>query len=158
MLKVKSGPKFINRLDEMLGLHVFATFRMQRTCRKIASFLKDNNSACNYLTNNKLPEKSQINKFKNEYPYLINEFFKYTVELGGDLKLVDFKIVTMDSTTVEASVDEYRRLKYEQVCYLENLIQRYGKSKGKRSIWNKIKRYFYYNELNDDIMKLMVSG
>ena len=34
----KIGPKFQNDLTEMLGLHVFATFRLQRTCRKIESF------------------------------------------------------------------------------------------------------------------------
>lgn len=39
----KIGPKFKNDLKEMLGLHIFATFRLQRTCRKIESFLTDNN-------------------------------------------------------------------------------------------------------------------
>ena len=33
------------------------------------------------------------------------------VEFGVQFNLVDFRIVTVDSTTIEASVDEYRRLK-----------------------------------------------
>mgnify|MGYP006992173191 CR=1 FL=1 len=63
----KSGPKFKNELKELLGLHVFATLRLQRTCRKIESFLSDNNEACKYITNNELPKKSKINAFKNEW-------------------------------------------------------------------------------------------
>ena len=121
----KIGPKFKNTLKEMLGLHVFATFRLQRTCRKIESFLTDNNEACKYITNNELPKKSKINKFKNEYNYLIKEFLIYTVEFGFKLGLVDFEVVTLDSTTIEANIDEYRRLKYEQIIYLENLIKKY---------------------------------
>ena len=151
----KIGPKFKNDLKEMLGLHVFATFRLQRTCRKIESFLTDNNEACKYITNNELPKKSKINKFKNEQDYLIKEFLIYTVEFGFKFGLVDFEVVTLDSTTIEASIDEYRRLKYEQIIYLENLIKKYGKSKGKKSIWKKLKRYFYNNELKDDLVDLV---
>ena len=138
----KIGPKFQNDLKELLGLYIFATFRLQRTCRKIESFLSDNNEACKYITNNKLPKKSKINAFKNEYAYLINEFLLFTVEIGVKFNLVDFKIVTLDSTTVEASVDEYRRLNYDQLSYLENLILKYSKSKGKRTIWNKLRKFF----------------
>lgn len=104
ILKEKPGPKFKNELQELLGLHVFATLRLQRTCRKIESFLSDNSEACKYITNNKLPKKSKINEFKNEYEYLINEFFIYTVEFGAKFNLIDFETVTVDSTTIEASV------------------------------------------------------
>lgn len=151
----KIGPKFQNDPKEMLGLHVFATFRLQRTCRKIESFLADNNEACKYITNNELPKKSKINEFKNEYGYLIKEFLIYTVEFGCRFNLVDFEVVTLDSTTIEASIDEYRRLKYEQIIYLENLIKKYGKSKGKKSIWKKLRKYFYNNELKDDLVDLV---
>lgn len=151
----KSGPKFKNELKELLGLHVFATLRLQRTCRKIESFLSDNNEACKYITNNELPKKSKINQFKNEYEYLINELLIYTVEFGHKFDLVDFETVSVDSTTIEASVDEYRRLKYEQLCYLEDLIKKYGKSKGKQSIWKRLRKYFYYNELDDKLVDLV---
>ena len=85
----------------------------------------------------------------------INEFLIYTVEFAAKFNLVDFEVVTLDSTTIEASVDEYMRLKYEQIIYLENLIKKYGKSKGKKSIWKKLKRYFYNNELKDDLVDLV---
>ena len=65
-----------------------------------------------YVTNNELPKKSKINEFKNEYKYLIKEFLIYTVKFGSRFNLVDFEVVTLDSTTIEASIDEYRRLKY----------------------------------------------
>ena len=45
-VKGKIGPKFKNELKELLGLYIFATFRLQRSCRKIESFLSDNNEAC----------------------------------------------------------------------------------------------------------------
>ena len=151
----KIGPKFQNELKELLGLYIFATFRLQRTCRKIESFLSDKNEACKYITNNTLPKKSKINELKNEYTYLINEFLLLTVEFGVQFNLVDFKIVTVDSTTVEASVDEYRRLRYEQIIYLENLILKYSKSKGKASIWKKLRKFFYYKELEDKIVDLI---
>ena len=54
----KIGPKFQNELKELLGLYVFATFRLQRTGRKIESFLSDNSEVCKYITNNKLPKKN----------------------------------------------------------------------------------------------------
>ena len=65
------------------------------------------------------------------------------------------KIVSIDSTTVEASVDEYRRLNNDQINYLENLILKFSKSKGKRSIWKKLRRFFYYNELEDKMVDLV---
>ena len=151
----KIGPKFQNELKELLGLYIYATFRLQRTYRKIESILSDKNEACKYITNNKLPKKSKINEFKNEYSYLINEFLLFTVEFGVQFNLVDFKIVTVDSTTVEASVDEYRRLRYEQIIYLENLILKYSKSKGKASIWKKLRKFFYYKELEDKMVDLI---
>ena len=109
----------------------------------------------NYITNNKLPKKSKINEFKNKFSYLINEFFRYTVEFGVKFDLVDFKIISIDSTTVEASVDEYRRLNNDQINYLENLILKFSKSKGKRSIWKKLRKFFYYNELEDKMVDLV---
>ena len=151
----KICPKFQNELKELRRLYIFATFRLQRTCRKIESFLSDKNEACKYITNNTLPKKSKINEFKNEYSYLINEFLLFTVEFGVQFNLVDFKIVTVDSTTVEASVDEYRRLRYEQIIYLENLILKYSKSKGKASIWKKLRKFFYYKELEDKMVDLI---
>lgn len=100
-------------------------------------------------------KNQKINQFKNDYEYLINEFLIYTVEYGAKFNLVDFETVTVDSTTIEASVDEYRRLKYEQLCYLENLIKKYGKSKGKQSIWKKLRKYFYHGELDDKLVDLV---
>ena len=69
--------------------------------------------------------------------------------------LVDFDVLSLDSTTIEASVDEYRRLSHDQLCYLENLINKYGKSKGKRSIWNRLKNYFHHKEITDKIADLV---
>ena len=151
----KRGPKFKHDLKEMLGLHTFATLRLQRSCRKIEAFLSDNSEACKYITNNKLPKKSQINSFKNDYGYLIEDFLAYTVNFAEKYGLLDFEVVSLDSTTIEASVDEYRRLSYDKLCYLENLIKKYGKSKGKRSIWRKLKNFFYKKELNDKIADLV---
>lgn len=110
------GPKVKHEQSEMLGLYVFATFRGQKSCRKIDEFLSDNSAACKYITNNKPPKKkSLINDFKNKYEYLIDEFFKYTVKLGFNFKLVDFKVVSIDSTPIEAHVNEYRSLSIAQV-------------------------------------------
>ena len=42
---------------------------------KIEAFLDDKSKACEYITNQKLPRKSKINQFKNEYGYLIEGCF-----------------------------------------------------------------------------------
>ena len=41
---------------------------------------------------------------------------------GVDFGLVDFKIVSIDSTPIEAYVNEFRSLSIGQILYLENLI------------------------------------
>ena len=101
------------------------------------------------------PKKSEINNFKNDHEYLIEDFLIYTVNFADKFGLVDFDVVSLDSTTIEASVDEFRRLSYDQLCYLENLINKYGKSKGKHSIWNRLRNYFHKKELNDKIADLV---
>lgn len=55
---------------------------------------------------------SSVKQFKNDCEYLINEFLIYSVEFGSKFNLVDFEVVMLDSTTIEASVDEYYCLKY----------------------------------------------
>ena len=49
-------------------------------------------------------ENQKINQFKNDYAYLINYFLKFTVKFGFNFSLVDFKIVSIDSTPIEAYV------------------------------------------------------
>ena len=44
------------------------------------------------------------------YAYLIDQFLKFTVKFGFDFGLVDFKIVSIDSTPIEAYVNEFRIL------------------------------------------------
>ena len=149
------GPKVKHKQSEMLGLYVFATFRGNKSCRKIEEFLSDKSAACKYITNNKPPKKSLINDFKNTYEYLIDEFFKYTVKLGFNFKLVDFKVVSIDSTPIEAHVNEYRSLSIAQVTYLEDLIIDYSFNKSTRPVWNKIKRYFYNDELPSEMIELI---
>ena len=38
---------------------------------------------------------------------------------------------------------------------MENLILKFSKSKGKRSIWKKLRKFFYYNELEDKMVDLV---
>lgn len=115
------GPKFKYSKSEMLGLYAFATFRGHRSCRKIEGFLDDKSKACMHITNEKLPRKSKINQFKNDYSYLIDQFLKFTVQFGFKLGLVDFKIISIDSTPIESYVNEFRSLSIAQIIYLEDL-------------------------------------
>lgn len=149
------GPKFRYTKSEMLGLYVFATFQGQRTCRKIEAFLDDKSKACMYITNEKLPRKSKINQFKNDYAYLIKHFLKFTVQFGFKFGLVDFKIISIDSTPIEAYVNEFRSLSIAQILYLEDLIYDYSFNKSTRTIWSKIKRFFFQDELPDDMVDLI---
>ena len=87
----------------------------QRSCRKIADWLTDKSKACEYITNEKTPKKSKINSFKNEYDYLIKGFLKFTVDLGFRFGLVDFKIISIDSTSIEAHVNEFRSMSISQI-------------------------------------------
>lgn len=149
------GPKFKYSKSEMLGLYSFATFRGHRSCRKIEGFLDDKSKACMYITNEKLPRKSKINQFKNDYTYLIKHFLKFTVQFGFKLGLVDFKIISIDSTPIEAYVNEFRSLSIAQIIYLEDLIYDYSFDKTTRMIWSKIKRFFFLDELPEDMIDLI---
>ena len=149
------GPKFKYALSEMLGLYVFATFRGHRPCRKIEEFIDDKSKACMYITNEKLPRKSKINQFKNDYEYLIKYFLKYTVQFGFNFGVVDFKIISIDSTPIEAYVNEFRILSIAQILYLEDLIYDYSFDKSTRTIWSKIKRFFFLDELPEDMIDLI---
>lgn len=62
------------------------------------------------LLNKKLPRKSKINQFKNNCSYLIDHFLKFTARFGFNFGLVDFKIISIDSTPIEAYVNEFRSL------------------------------------------------
>ena len=108
-----------------------------------------------YITNEKLPRKSKINQFKNDYAYLIKYFLKFTVHFGFKMGLVDFKIISIDSTPIEAYVNEFRSLSIAQIMYLEDLIYDYSFDKATRTIWNKIKRFFFMDELPEDMIDLI---
>lgn len=149
------GPKFKYDKSEMLALYIFATSRGIRPCRKIEEFLDDKSKACEYITNGKLPRKSKINQFKNHYAYLIDYFLKFTVKFGFNFGLVDFKIVSIDSTPIEAYVNEFRSLSIAQIIYLEDLIYDYSFDKSRQHIWNKIKRFFFMDELPEDMIDLI---
>ena len=149
------GPKFKYSKSEMLGLYTFATFRGHRPCRKIEAFLDDKSKACMYITNEKLPRKSKINQFKNDYSYLIDQFLKFTVQFGVNFGLVDFKIISIDSTPIKAYVNEFRSLSIGQILYLEDLIYDYSFDKNTRAIWVKIKRFFFMDELPEDMIDLI---
>ena len=53
-------------------------------------------------------ENQKINQFKNNCSYLIDQFLKFTVRIGFNFGLVDFKIISIDSTPIEAYVNEFR--------------------------------------------------
>ena len=130
----------------MISLYVFATYGGHRSCRKIAEFLEDKSKACEYVAPNKLPKK----------PKLLNlKFMKFTVKFGVKFDLVDFKIISIDSTPIEAYVNEYRCMSIEQITYLEDLIIDLSMNKSKRPVWNKIRRYFYNGELPNDMIELI---
>ena len=86
---------------------------------------------------------------------MIDQFLKFTVKFGFDFGLVDFKIVSIDSTPIEAYVNEFRILSIGQITYLEDLIYDYSFDKTQRQTWNKIKRFFFMDELPDDMIDLI---
>ena len=92
---------------------------------------------------------------RNTHEYLIDEFLKFTVKFGVKFDLVDFKIISIDSTPIEAYVNEYRCMSIEQITYLEDLIIDLSMNKSKRPVWNKIRRYFYNGELPNDMIELI---
>ena len=74
---------------------------------------------------------------------MINEFLRYTVELGEECGLVDFKVITIDSTSIESKVDDFCFMTQNQICYLETLIKKYGFSKYKKKCLEEIKGIFF---------------
>ena len=146
------GRKVKYKKDEMLGLYGFSTCRGNRSCRSIEDSLTDDNKALMYICNNKYPKKSTINNFKNNYDYLIDEFFKYTVNMGVDLGLVDFETVTLDSTPIEAYANKFRQLSIKQIIYLKDLIYDCSFNHKKGSTWFNLKQFFFNGNLSDDFV------
>ena len=58
--------------------------------------------------------KNQKSTNLNDYDYLIKCFLKFTAEFGFKLGLVDFKIISIDSTPIEDYVNEFRSLSIEK--------------------------------------------
>ena len=109
--------------------------------------------ACTLLTKNCLENQKSTNK--NDYAYLIKHFLKFTVQFGFKFGLVDFKIISIDSTPIEAYVNEFRSLSIAQILYLEDLIYDYSFDKSTRTIWSKIKKFFFWDKLPDDMIALI---
>ena len=85
----------------------------------------------------------------------MKDVFIFTVKFGFNFGLVDFKIVSIDSTPIEAYVNEFRSLSIGQILYLEDLICDYSLDKTKRTFWTKIKRFFMMDELPEDMIDLI---
>ena len=58
-------------------------------------------------------------------------------------------------SAIEAYVNEYRSLSIAQIIYLEDLIYDYSFDKSTQPIWNKIKRFFFMDELPEDMIDLI---
>ena len=86
---------------------------------------------------------------------IIDYFLKFTVKFGFDFGLVDFKIISIDSTPIKAYVNEFRSLSIGQILYLEDLIYDYSLDKSKRNTMNKIKRFFFNDELPEYMIDLI---
>lgn len=64
---------------------------------------------CTLLMKNCLENQKSTN-LKMIMHILIDQFFKFTTNFGFKLGLVDFKIVSIDSTPIKAYVNEFRSL------------------------------------------------
>jgi len=105
--ETKLGRPKTYKTDELLSFIVWGVLNGITSCRGLANWLKNNDETCNYILNNKKPSKSTIGRFKNNNMFLIEELFRYTVNLGIKYYLVGLEHVSIDGTILKANANKF---------------------------------------------------
>ena len=91
-----------------LGFIVWGVLNGITSNRGLANWLKNNDETCNYILNNKKkPSKSTIGRFKNSNMFLIEELFRYTVNLGVKYDLIGLEHIAIDGTILKANANKF---------------------------------------------------
>ena len=108
--------------DELLGFIVWGILNNKNSCRELENWVKNNDETCNYILNNKKPSKSTISRFYNCNILLIEELFRYTVDIGIKYDLVGYEHVAIDGTILKANASKNRIIRIDELEYLEKFI------------------------------------
>jgi transposase len=144
--ETKRGRPKTYQTDELLSFIVWGVLNGITSCRGLENWLKNNDETCNYILNNKNPSKSTIARFYSTNMFLIDELFRYTVNLGIKYDLVGCNHVTIDGTILKANASNFRLIKIDELEYLENLIDELEKDE---YLLFEIRKYFLKDVLNE---------
>ncbi|MCK9467747.1 MAG: transposase [Candidatus Absconditabacterales bacterium] len=141
------GRRKTYQTGELLGFIVWGVLNGITSCRGLENWLNNNDETCNYILNNKKPSKSTIARFFNSNMFLIEELFRYTVNLGIKYDLIGFEHVAIDGTILKANVNKFRVIKMCEREYLENLITEMEKDD---DLLFKLEKYFLDDVLDEN--------
>ena len=96
-----------------------------------------------------------MNDFRLKNPLLFIEFFQHTIDLGINFGLIDEDIVTLDSTKIRAYANKFKTLSISPLEYLLNLINDLSFVTSKKSRWFKLRKFFFFGKLHDDLVDLV---
>ena len=142
-------------LDELLGFVVYGALEGKYSCRKLADWINNNDESVNYILNDKKPKKSKIAEFIQNNGLLIDLFFKYTVQCGVKLGLIDGVDTYTDGSIVKANACRFKLIRIEEVKFLRELILTYCEDSGKNGVWFKLHKYFHENKKYTSITRLI---
>ena len=145
--ETKQGRPKTYQTDELLSFIVWGVLNGITSCRGLENWLKHNDESCNYILNNKKPSKSTIARFFNNNMFLIDELFRYTVDIGIKYDLVGCDHVAIDGTVLKANASNFRIIKIDELEYLEKFISELEKDE---YLLFEIRKYFLEDVLYEN--------
>lgn len=145
--ETKQGRPKTYQTGELLSFIVWGVLNGINSCRGLENWLKHNDECCNYILNNKKPSKSTIARFYNSNMFLIEELFRYTINLGIKYDLIGFEHVAIDGTILKANASNFRVIKIDELEYLEYLID---ELENNNELLFELKKYFLNDVLDEN--------
>lgn len=94
------------------------------SCRDLDNMWTWNNNTCNFIFDCKKLRKSSINKFLNDYNYLIDEFNIFIVDFFKNW-FDEGNIIYYDSTILKSYCNTLKKLYADPLYYLRDFILEY---------------------------------
>ena len=145
--ETKQGRPKTYQTGELLSFIVWGVLNGINSCRGLENWLKHNDECCNYILNNKKPSKSTIARFYNSNMFLIEELFRYTIDLGIKYDLIGFEHVAIDGTILKANASNFRVIKIDELEYLEYLID---ELENNNELLFELEKYFLNDVLDEN--------
>jgi hypothetical protein len=145
------------KIHELLGFIVLGVLNNKTSYRKLEEWAKNNDETCNYILNNKRPSKSTIGNFWNENIITINFLFEYVVKWGIEEGLIGFEHVAIDGTILKANASVRKIIRFNELIYLEKLIDNFYLKEKNENILFKVQKY-YLGGILDESNEILIDS